>query len=206
MAPSAARRRANGSFEPVGFSPIAKKPTRRVELVGERDGDADRGARAAGRSGPAERSARRSRRDLGLLAVMQRVMPAHDALQLRELADHAGDQIGLAQQPCPGRELGRRPRARAARASPPASRGAPPWRRASRGAHGTRRHRAPGPGWRAAACGPCPRRTGRPTGARAARARCLRRSPGRRPWPGDWRPATKRGARRPSASSSARYF
>ena len=28
MAPSAARRSANGSFEPVGFSPIAKKPTR----------------------------------------------------------------------------------------------------------------------------------------------------------------------------------
>ena len=38
---------------------------------------------------------------------MQRVMPAHDALELRELADHAGDQIGLGQQPCPGRELGR---------------------------------------------------------------------------------------------------
>ena len=27
MAPSAARRKAKGSLEPVGFSPIAKKPT-----------------------------------------------------------------------------------------------------------------------------------------------------------------------------------
>ena len=47
--PSAARRRAKGSRDPVGFSPIEKKADQRVELVGEVDRDRDR---AVGTSSP----------------------------------------------------------------------------------------------------------------------------------------------------------
>jgi hypothetical protein len=36
-------------------------------------------------------------RDIGRLAVVQRVVAAHDALQLGELADHVGQQVGLGQ-------------------------------------------------------------------------------------------------------------
>jgi hypothetical protein len=66
----------------------------RVELVGERDGDRDRvGRHAVAR---AERlvvllEARRPR----VLALRQRVVAAHQALQLGELADHLGHEIGL---------------------------------------------------------------------------------------------------------------
>ena len=36
--------------------------------------------------------------DARVLAVMQRVIAAHDALQFRKLADHAGRQIGFGEQ------------------------------------------------------------------------------------------------------------
>ena len=39
MTPSAARRKAKGSREPVGSSPIGKKRDQRIDLVGKRDGD-----------------------------------------------------------------------------------------------------------------------------------------------------------------------
>ena len=47
MTPSAARRSAKGSCEPVGFSPIGEEADQRVELVGQRDGDRHRRGRAA---------------------------------------------------------------------------------------------------------------------------------------------------------------
>jgi hypothetical protein len=43
--------------------------------------------------------------DRARLAVVQRVVAAHDALQLRKFAHHAARQVGLRQ---PGRALGRR--------------------------------------------------------------------------------------------------
>ena len=69
----------------------------RVEFVSQRDTDADRRGRTEivgplGRivfgDGPG---------DLRLFAVGLRVVPAHDPLQLRELADHTGDEIRLAE-------------------------------------------------------------------------------------------------------------
>ena len=78
----------------------------RVELVGKRHGDADRSARATV-VGALRRVMLADRvGDLGPLAVVARVIPAHDALQLGEFPDHAGHQIRLAQQPCPRREVG----------------------------------------------------------------------------------------------------
>ncbi len=108
---------------------------------------------------------------------MQRVVAAHDALQFGELADHAGRQIGLREQhgaaeraryPAPGtcaREKSRRPAPCAA-----------PCRARCRAWRGRRGRPRPRPGRRAAPCGPAPRRTGRRRGARAAPARCRRRS------------------------------
>ncbi len=74
---------------------MAQKSDEHVELVGERDGDRDRGRRdrvvlAGGAVVVADRVG-----DLGVDALLQRVVAAHHALQLGELADHAGDQIGL---------------------------------------------------------------------------------------------------------------
>ena len=70
----------------------------RLELVGERDREADAVAR--------QRVAGEARLvvvldrvgDLRRLAVVARVVAAHDALQLGELADHVGQQVGLGQQ------------------------------------------------------------------------------------------------------------
>ena len=69
-----------------------------VQLVGQRHGDRDRcGRHCVGRA---------LRRvvvadgfgNKGVLIVMLRVVAAHHALQLGELADHAGHQVGLAEQ------------------------------------------------------------------------------------------------------------
>ena len=69
----------------------------RVDLVGQRHGDADRRGRAAV-VGPERRVMLGDRvGDCRRLAVMERVVAAHDALQLGELADHAGREIGLGQ-------------------------------------------------------------------------------------------------------------
>ena len=72
-----------------------------VELVGQGDAEADRRRGAA-----VVRSLGRivlgdGLRHLGLLAVGQSVVAAHDTLQLGKLAHHAGDEIGLA-EPCGG--------------------------------------------------------------------------------------------------------
>ena len=37
ITPNAVLRKANGSFEPVGFSSIAQKPNQHIELVGKRE-------------------------------------------------------------------------------------------------------------------------------------------------------------------------
>ena len=70
----------------------------RLELVGERDRlrDAARGQRVAGEARPVvllDRVGDRRR-----LAVVLRVVASHHALQLGELADHVGDEIGLREQ------------------------------------------------------------------------------------------------------------
>ena len=135
----------------------------------------------------------------GGLALRRGIVAAHDALQLGELADHAGDEIGLGQQ---RRALGRRPvgarhvAARARRSAPPAAR----TRCALRAELGVEHHARPAPagGSRARPCGPGPRRTRRPTAGRAARARCRRRWPRRRRWPPCWRRGRTRRASAPS--------
>ena len=127
MTPSAARRSAKGSFEPVGFSSDRQEADQRIDLVGERDGDAT-GAVGQRSLGPERRvvlgdrigDRRRSRRRC------QRVIAAHDALQLRELADHAGGEIGLGQSaPRGARRSASAPGRCAARSRRPASPSAP---------------------------------------------------------------------------------
>ena len=109
------------------------------------------------------------------LAVVARVVAAHDALQLGELADHVGQQVGLGQQRGAvglrgqrrrrraARRWRGRSRARARRARPAcrACRDRPPWP-------------APARAIRASSCGPGRRRTWHRPGAGAPRARCLR--------------------------------
>ena len=105
-----------------------------------------------------------------------RVIAPHEPLQLGKLADHVGDEIGLREQRGAIGEGGvgahqRRDARRRARAG---ARRAPPACRAccDRRPRAACRQRAR----RAAACGPGRRRTWRRPGARAARARCRRRS------------------------------
>ncbi len=66
-----------------------------VELVGERDGARNRILRQpiAGEARPVVRLDGVG--DLARLAVVQRIVAPHDALQLGELADHAGEKVGL---------------------------------------------------------------------------------------------------------------
>ena len=69
----------------------------RVDLVGQRHGDAHRiGRHAIGRALRLVVLLARGG-DGGVLALRQRVVLAHQALQLGEFADHFGQQIGLAQ-------------------------------------------------------------------------------------------------------------
>ena len=97
ITPSAARRSANGSREPVGFSSMAQKPVSRSSL------SASATAMATGSAGhPVGRAERLvvvgdGVGDGGRLALRQRVVAAHEALQFGELADHAGDEVGLGQ-------------------------------------------------------------------------------------------------------------
>ena len=95
--PMAARRRPNGSRVPLGFWPIAKMPASVSSLSAIATAIAD----AAGRqriAGAARQVVIANRlRDHGRLAVGERVVAAHDALQFRELADHRGQQVALGQ-------------------------------------------------------------------------------------------------------------
>ena len=75
-----------------------EKPGELVELVGERDGDRDgrgghRIVRTLGGIVIADRVG-----DQPVLAVVQRVVAAHHPLQLGELADHAGHEVGLGER------------------------------------------------------------------------------------------------------------
>ena len=95
MTPSAARRSANGSFEPVGFSSIAKKLTKRIQLVRQ----AHRHRHRRGRHFVALPDrlvmvADRVGDGVGL-ALGAGVVAADQALQFGELADHPGDEVGL---------------------------------------------------------------------------------------------------------------
>ena len=80
-------------MSPVGHLADAEDADQRVELVGQRDRDARRlpfGQRVAGEARPVvlrDRAATAS-----VLAVVQRVIAAHDALQLGELAHHLGQR------------------------------------------------------------------------------------------------------------------
>ena len=124
--PWAARRSPYGSREPVGFSPAAKRPTSVSSLsASETAAQVTRGL--------AELRARRRRvgfdADRQVVEVdrlpdflgqpfLARVDAAHGALELGELADHVGREIGLGQprRLCgvPGRLARRRPAPRAA--------------------------------------------------------------------------------------------
>ena len=94
-APSAARRSANGSREPVGFSPIEKKATsvssRSAILTATVTGVGRHlVALAGGLVMVADRVG-----DRGGLPLGARIIAADHALQLGEFADHLGDEIGL---------------------------------------------------------------------------------------------------------------
>jgi hypothetical protein len=111
--PSAARREPNGSLSPVGCWPMLNRPAMASSLSAERDcaGDAALRQFVAGEARPVVRLDRV--RDGRRLLVVQRVVAPHDALQLRELAHHASEQISLGEL---GGALGlerRRPSARA---------------------------------------------------------------------------------------------
>ncbi len=95
MTPSAARRSAYGSFEPVGFSSMAQKPVENVELVGERHCNRHRiGRHAIGRALRLVVLFDRGG-DALVLALRQRVVAAHQALHFGEFTDDFGEQISL---------------------------------------------------------------------------------------------------------------
>jgi hypothetical protein len=94
--PSAWRRSANGSLSPVGSWPMANRPASVSSLSASATTTPTslRGsASPAKRGGSGLRWRSRRRRP----AVVARVVAAHDALQLGELADHVGQQVGLGQ-------------------------------------------------------------------------------------------------------------
>ncbi len=95
ITPSAARRSAYGSFDPVGFSSIAQKPTSVSILSASATATDDRvGRHAVGR--PERLVVLLDRRGDGrMLALERRVVAAHQSLQFRKFADHLGHEIGL---------------------------------------------------------------------------------------------------------------
>ena len=176
ITPSAWRRSANGSLSPVGSWPMPNRPTSVSSLSASATTSADRVAR--------QRVAGKARLvvvldgvgDSVAQAVVARVVAAHDALQLGELAHHVGQQVGLGElrgagRPAPpscvaaelraDRRARSRARARRARPACPACCDRPPWP--------GRRRATP-----ASSCGPGRRRTWRRPGAGAPRARCRR--------------------------------
>ncbi len=95
ITPSAARLSANGSLLPVGFSSIAQKPPSVSSLSASATAIDDRRRR-----NPVARPLRLVMvldrgGDARLLALLRRIVAAHQALQLGKLADHFGDEIGL---------------------------------------------------------------------------------------------------------------
>ena len=148
--PSAARRRPNGILVAGGHLADAEEARERVELVGERHGAGSRRPPAAGRRRSAASSAARSRRRPTAPRRRQRVVAPHHALQLGELAHHAGEQVGLGEF--------RRALGVARPVSPPAARAG----RCRRGCSGAPRARA--------ACRACCDRRSRPAAARGRRA------------------------------------
>ena len=93
--PAPARRKPNGSLSPVGSWPMPKMPRafRACRRAPRRTPTCDSRQRVAGEARPVVRFDRVG--DGLRLAVVQRVVAAHDALQLGKLADHAGEQVGL---------------------------------------------------------------------------------------------------------------
>jgi hypothetical protein len=85
---------ANGSFEPVGFSPISKNE-HRIQLV--RQAHRHRHRRGRHFVALADRLVvvADGVGDFGGQALGAGVVAAHQALQLGELADHLGDEVGL---------------------------------------------------------------------------------------------------------------
>ena len=75
------------------------KPDQRIDLVGERDGDAERSGRTAIAWSPGRVVLGDGRRRPGVLMVwpVSGVAPTYDALQFRELDGHLAHQVRLAQ-------------------------------------------------------------------------------------------------------------
>ena len=82
----------------AGHLPDAEQPDQRLQLVGQRDREADLVARQAITRKAWLVVILDGQRNVFGPSVVQRVVAPHRALQLRELADHAGQQVGLGQQ------------------------------------------------------------------------------------------------------------
>ena len=189
-----------------GDEPDAVDAHERVELVGQGDRAADVVFAAACRWRSAGGSALRWRaRPCLVLAVVSRVVFAHDALQLRELAHHVAREVGFAQ---PGGTLGlvgvgaQLPGDCArelADALHPLELGA----ELVVVDHRAELRRRVRP---AAPCGPDRRRTWRPPGAPAARARCRQRCCAGRPSSRLLTIRNRFSSRPVLRSSSGKYF
>ena len=185
----------------------AEQADQRLELVGQRHDHADAVARQ-GVAGEARLVVILDRFGHGVaLAVVARVVAAHHALQLGELADHVGQQVGLGEQ---GGAVGiggqvvvaegavgdrARDRAHALRALALRAELAVVDDLVEAGARAIR----------ASSCGPGRRRTWRRPGAAARRARCLR-SPRLGSAGAMLLTTRKRCVSLPCASSSGKYF
>jgi hypothetical protein len=98
ITPSAWRRSANGSLSPVGSWPMPNRPASVSSLSASATTSAGVAARQRV-AGKARLVVVLDREGHGVAqAVVARVVAAHDALQLGELADHVGQQVGLGQQ------------------------------------------------------------------------------------------------------------
>ncbi len=163
----------------------------------------DRAPRDSGHSGPAANNDRQSLRDRLRSPSCRRIVAAHDALQIRKLADHIGDEIRLGQA-CGGRADPSAP-CNPAEFHAPAPASARPCPRACRAWRGTPCRPAPAPGSQRP-CGPDPRRTWRPTDARAARVSfpaTMALPPSPRPY---WRRSRSAAPESQSAFNSEKYF
>src|ERR1051326_5197302 len=98
ITPTAARRKPNGSLSPVGICPMPKRPLKVSSLSASATAH---DTACSGSRSPVMRF--EGVGDLARLAVVQRVVAPHYALQLREFSDHPGQQVGLGK---PGRAFG----------------------------------------------------------------------------------------------------
>ena len=181
ITPKAARRSAYGSFDPVGFSSMAQKPTS-VSILSASATATETGS-VGTRSDGTERLVMLfdGRGDARMLALQRGVIASHQSLQLGKFADHLGDKIRLRQTGRTLRQFGIGANI-CCKLLAPTPRCAPRAHIACRASRETRWISAFPAGLRAAPSGPSPRRTWRRTGARAPPARCRPRWSRRRRW------------------------